>query len=396
MKPMPVQVYILSGSQALFQTVSIMMMAVGGLAGQMLAPAQGLSTLPIAAAGLGTLVTIFPASFLMRRTGRKAGFMLGTTAGVIAGVIATTSLYLHSFVLLCVATFLIGVYQAFAQYYRFAAVEVAGHQAGSAAISMVLAGGIVAAIAGPWLASAGSTLLSVPFMGSFLLLSIVSLLGLLLISRLDIRDKEGGIAGTASCCSWIQVITRPAYMTALFSAASGFGIMVMAMTATPLAMQHHGYNLMQSTTVIQLHVLGMFLPSFFTGRLISRYGVKNVMLAGAGCLLSYTVLALSGQGYATFTAALIMVGIGWNFLYIGATTLLSMTVSGSEKCFGQSFNDMGVAIFILCCSLAAGKLLNSVGWERMNMMLIPWIVLLSIPLLMLSKGGNNIPAGEVN
>ena len=142
MKRMPVQVYILSGSQALFQTVSIMMMAVGGLAGQMLAPSPELATLPIAAAGLGTLLTIFPASLWMSRAGRRAGFLTGTAAGVVAGMAATAGLYLHSFTLLCAATFLIGIYQAFAQYYRFAAVEVAGSSAGSAAISLVLAGGV--------------------------------------------------------------------------------------------------------------------------------------------------------------------------------------------------------------------------------------------------------------
>lgn len=374
MKRMPVQVYILSGSQALFQTVSIMMMAVGGLAGQMLAPSAELATLPIAAAGLGTLLTIFPASLWMSRAGRRAGFLTGTAAGVVAGMAATAGLYLHSFILLCAATFLIGIYQAFAQYYRFAAVEVAGSSAGSAAISLVLAGGVVAGVAGPWLARAGSALFTVPFMGSFLLLGMVALAGLLLMSGLNVPAGTHRVRDKKVRQTWYQIIARPVYLTALFSAATGFGIMVLAMTATPLAMQHHGYTLLQSTTVIQLHVLGMFLPSFITGRLIARYGVLNVMLAGAGFLLLYAVLSVSGQGYSTFTAALISVGIGWNFLYIGGTTLLSTAISEPENGFGQAFNDMSVAVCVLLCSLAAGRLLSTAGWERMNLMLVPWIV----------------------
>ena len=211
-------------------------------------------------------------------------------------------------------------------------------------------------------------------MGSFLLLGMVALAGLLLMSGLTVPAGTHRVRDKKVRQTWYRIIARPVYLTALFSAATGFGIMVLAMTATPLAMQHHGYTLLQSTTVIQLHVLGMFLPSFITGRLIARYGVLNVMLAGAGFLLLYAVLSVSGQGYSTFTAALISVGIGWNFLYIGGTTLLSTAISEPEKGFGQAFNDMSVAVCVLLCSLAAGRLLSTAGWERMNLMLVPWIV----------------------
>lgn len=179
---------------------------------------------------------------------------------------------------------------------------------------------------------------------------------------------------------WLKVITQPAYAVALFSAASAFGIMVLAMTATPLAMKHHDYSLTQSATVIQIHVLGMFLPSFFTGRLIERFGIITVMMTGAGTLVLYILLALSGTGFSQFAGALFLVGLGWNFLYIGGTSLLATSFSLAEKGFAQAINDMSIFVFTLLCSLAAGKLLNAFGWEKMNFLLLPWVLFLMVPL----------------
>lgn len=377
------QVWILAGSQAIFQTVSILVMTIGGLAGEMLAPSPALATLPISAIMLGTVLTMFPASIWMNRAGRKKGFCTGTGAGVIASILAIVALNIQSFTLLCVATFMVGIYQAFAQFYRFAAGEAVRKSYRTRAISLVMAGGIVAALMGPLLANTGSHLFTVPYLGSFLLMGIMALAGLALVSRLQMPPAETGGTSPEPARPWWKVITQPAYAVALFSAASAFGIMVLAMTATPLAMKHHDYSLTQSATVIQIHVLGMFLPSFFTGRLIERFGVIAVMLAGSGALVLYILLALSGTYFSQFAGALFLVGLGWNFLYIGATSLLATSFSLSEKGIAQAVNDMSVFVFTFFCSLAAGKMLNTFGWEKMNILLLPWVILLMIPLVML-------------
>lgn len=377
------QVWILAGSQAIFQTVSILVMTIGGLAGEMLAPDPALITLPIAAVSLGTVLVTFPASVWMSRAGRKKGFCTGAGAGVIASILAVVAMSIQSFTLLCVAMFMVGVYQAFAQFYRFAAGEAARKSYRTRAISLVMAGGIVAALLGPLLANTGSHLFTVPYLGSFLLMGIMAMSGLILLSRLQMPPAETGDASKAPARPWWKIVTRPAYVVALLSAASAFGIMVLAMTATPLAMKHHDYSLTQSATVIQIHVLGMFLPSFFTGRLIERFGVITVMLTGVGALVLYILLALSGTYFSQFAGALFLVGLGWNFLYIGGTSLLATSFSPAERGIAQAINDMSIFVFTLFCSLAAGKLLNTFGWEKMNLLLLPWVIFLIIPLVSL-------------
>lgn len=384
MKQMFRQVWILAGSQAIFQTVSILVMTIGGLAGEMLAPFPSLVTLPIATVSLGTVLATFPASLWMSRVGRKKGFCTGTAAGIVAGVLAVTALTLHSFWLLCLATFTVGIYQAFAQFYRFAAGEAVKKSYRTRAISIVMAGGVVAALLGPLLASGGSHMFSVPYLGSFMLLGLMALMGLGLLTRLQMPEQETTVTDSLPARHWLRVITQPAYYVALFSAASGFGIMVLAMTATPLAMKHHDYSLSQSASVIQIHVLGMFLPSFFTGRLIERFGVIRIMLAGVGAMLLYILLALTGTHFSNFAGALFLVGLGWNFLYIGGTSLLATTFHPAERGFAQAFNDMSVFVFTLFCSFAAGSLLNAFGWEKMNLLLLPWVLLLTVPLIMLA------------
>lgn len=384
MKQMFRQVWILAGSQAIFQTVSILVMTIGGLAGEMLAPFPALATLPIATVSLGTVLATFPASLWMSRVGRKKGFCTGAAAGIVAGVLAVTALTLHSFLLLCLATFTVGIYQAFAQFYRFAAGEAVKKSYRTRAISIVMAGGVVAALLGPLLASRGSHLFSVPYLGSFMLLGLMALTGLGLLTRLQMPEQENTVTDSLPARHWLRVITQPAYCVALFSAASGFGIMVLAMTATPLAMKHHDYSLTQSASVIQIHVLGMFLPSFFTGRLIERFGVIRIMLAGVGAMLLYILLAMTGTQFSNFSGALFLVGLGWNFLYIGGTSLLATTFHPAEKGFAQAFNDMSVFVFTLFCSFAAGTLLNAFGWEKMNLIMLPWILLLAVPLSMLA------------
>ncbi|ADI90423.1 MFS transporter [Acinetobacter oleivorans] len=378
------QVLILAGSQAIFQSISVLIMTIGGLAGALLTPNASLITVPISMASLGTVLVMFPASLWMSRVGRKAGFITGTLSGVVAAIISIVAMIQHSFMLLCLGMLFLGIYQAFAQFYRFAAAEIAPPVFRTKAISLVLAGGVIAALLGPFLASIGSTLFSVAYMGSFLFMGILASLGLLLLSRLQIPMQSNDLTEQVLSRPWIKVISQPAYLVALFSGASGFGIMVLGLTATPIAMKHYGFDLSQIAAVIQLHILGRFIPSFFTAKLIDRFGVIKIMLVGILLLIAYIIVVLSGVTWGFFAAALILMGIGWNFLYIGGTSLLATTYSTGEKGVAQAANDMSVFIFSVICSLGAGPLLNLFGWKTMHLILVPWIICLAVPMLWLT------------
>lgn len=377
------QVFLLASAQALFQTVSVLVMIVGGLAGGMIASRPELATMPIASMFLGTAVTTFPASMWMAKVGRRAGFVLGALLGVAGGLIAATGIWIGSLALLAAGTFFVGAYQAFAQFYRFAAGEVADDTFRPRAISLVLAGGIVAALAGPMVGRIGAPLLDTEYAGSFLLLALVSLLGAGVLLGLRVPASKEEIGNATSGRPWFAIVSQPAYLVALFGAATGYGVMILAMTATPLAMVHHHHDLSTAATVIQLHVLGMFLPSFFTGSLIARFGVLRVMLTGVLLLAGHVVTTLSGVGFGSFAGALVLLGVGWNFLYVGGTTLLTGTYTSAERGRAQATNDMTIFSVGLACSFSAAVFLQSFGWQLLNVLLLPWLGLAAASLVWL-------------
>lgn len=383
-KPMHRQVLLLATSQALFQTTSVLVMTIGALAGGMIAPRPELATAPIAAMILGTTLGTVPASMLMARAGRRPGFILGALAGAIAGIAAAAGIWLGSLLLLSAGTFLVGIYQSFAQFYRFAASEVADEAFRPRAISLVMAGGVAAAILGPTLAQFGGPLLTPAYTGSFLLLALVSLVGAGLLLGLDVPRPAPRAAGADGGRPLGAILRQPAYAVALFGAATGGGVMILAMTATPLAMTHHQHQLPDTALVIQLHVLGMFLPSFFTGSLIARFGVLPIMLAGVALLTGHVLTSLTGTGFGSFAAALILLGVGWNFLYIGGTTLLTETYTEAEKGRAQAMNDMTVFGVGLVSTLAAGMLHQAFGWQTLNLLLLPWLGLAALALFWLA------------
>lgn len=375
------QVLILASAQALFQIVSVGVMTVGGLAGALIAHSPRWATLPIATMFLGTAVMMFPASMWMARVGRRAGFLCGTLLGIAGGLTAALGVSSRSLALLAFGTFLMGNYQAFAQFYRFAASEVADEAFRPRAISLVLAGGVVAAVAGPMLARLGGPLLQPEYLGSFLIMAAVSLIGTGVL--LGLRVPAQTAASTESDGQgrpWQGIVLQPAYLVALFGAATGYGIMILAMTATPIAMVHHHHALGTAATVIQLHVLGMFLPSFVTGSLIDRFGVLRIMFAGVVLFLGHILMTLTGTGFGSFASALILLGVGWNFLYIGGTTLLTSTYTPTEKARAQAINDMTIFAVGLACSFSAGGMLEALGWQRMNLVLLPWLILAALSL----------------
>jgi MFS family permease len=374
--PMYRQVFVLATSQALFQTASVLVMTVGGLAGGQIASRPELATLPIATMFLGTAISTFPASTWMARAGRRAGFMLGAGFGVVGGLTAALGIWLGMLWVLALGTLLVGSYQAFAQFYRFAASEVADDAFRPRAISFVMAGGIVAALLGPMLGRLGGPMLQPLYVGSFLILSIISLVGFGILTGLHMPNAKADHVDTAQGRPWSTIVMQPGYLVALFGAATGYGIMILAMTATPIAMTHHHHELGTAATVIQLHVLGMFLPSFFTGSLIARFGV----------------LTWTGTGFSSFASALVLLGVGWNFLYIGGTTLLTTTYTPAEKSRAQATNDMTIFVVGLACSFSAGGLLDALGWQSMNGVLLPWLAAAALALLWFGSRSRTVEA----
>jgi MFS family permease len=388
MKSMHRQILLLAGSQALFQTVSTIVITVAALAGSRIAPDARLATAPVAAMFFGTMIATVPASLWMARSGRRPGFVAGALLGSIGGFLAGLGVYLGSLLVLSLGTFLMGTYQAFAQFYRFAASEVSDERFRPRAISLVLAGGVVAAVLGPQLGSLGAPLLEPNYLGSFLLAGAIPLVAAWLLLGLHVpMPKTDGAEANAR--PLLAIVRQPTYAVALFAAATGGGVMVLAMTATPLAMTQHAHQLSAAAGVIQLHVLGMFLPSFFTGSLIARFGVLRIMAVGVTMLAGHVGMSLSGTGFASFASALVLLGIGWNFLYVGGTTLLTQSYRPEERGRAQAANDLIIWIVGLASSLSAGALLHSVGWQTMNVVLLPWLLaaMLAIAWLGYSQRG---------
>jgi predicted MFS family arabinose efflux permease len=375
------QVLLLAVAQALFQTASVLVITVGGLAGAQIAPSPELATAPIAAMFLGTATATFPASMWMTRVGRRLGFIMGAVLGTVGGLVAASGIWIGSLALLCLGTYFVGIYQAFAQFYRFAAGEVADDVFRPRAISLVLAGGIIAALAGPNLARFGGSLLSPQYIGSFLLLAVVSIVAVGALLGLHTSTPAAISNMPVQGRRWSAIVSQPTYLVALFGAATGYGIMILAMTATPLAMSHYHHELSDASLVIQFHVLGMFLPSFFTGYLISRFGTLRIMLTGVVLFAGHILMTLTGTGFGSFAGALVFLGIGWNFLYIGGTNLLTTTYSTAEKGRAQATNDMTIFVVGLICSLSAGALLQAVGWQTLNLLLLPWLGLTALVLI---------------
>lgn len=385
------QVLILASSQSLFQTVSVMVMTIGGLAGANIANTPTLATLPIASMFFGTAIMMFPASMWMAKVGRRNGFLCGALLGILGGLIAAIGIVYSSLYLLALGTFCVGAYQSFAQFYRFAASEVADDTFRSRAISFVMAGGVVAALIGPVLARFGGPLFNrLEYLGSFLIIAIVSLIALVILSRLHVPDQIEVKTSFSAGRPWYQIVFQPTYLVALIGAITGYGIMILGMTATPIAMRHAHHELGAITTVIQLHVLGMFLPSFFTGNLIVRFGVLKIMFTGVLLFACYIAFALSGIQFHSFAISLILLGVGWNFLFIGSTSLLTSTYSNEEKAKAQAINDMTVFVVGLICSFSAGVLLDMIGWKTMNLALLPWLAITALSFIWLIIKNNPV------
>jgi MFS family permease len=377
-------VALLSANQAIFGIAMTTVLTLSGVVGSRLAPDPSLSTLPIALMQIATLFFTLPASLLMKRIGRRQGFIIGATVGgATGGVVSAIGIFSESFAIFAMGNMLLGIFQAFAMYYRFAAVDCASESFRSKAISLVLAGGVVAAIFGPWNANYSQVLTQGnPEAGPFLVLAGLAILATILLGLLEVPEsREPAGAGTGRKLGTIA--SQPAFTVALLAAAIGYGVMVLIMTATPIAMSQEGFNIGQTALVMQFHVMGMFAPSFFTGTLIARYGVLNILLSGGMIILAGIAIAVSGVAHWQFLISLLLLGVGWNFLFIGGSALLTETHTASERGKVQGLNDFAIFSLVALGSALSGFLLHNLGWFTLNALAIPLIAITLIATLWL-------------
>jgi MFS family permease len=365
-----VNVALLSLNQCLYMTSAVTMLSFAGLVGHMLAANKNLSTLPVSLVMVGAASMTIPASFLMRRFGRRAGFMVGICCSILSGALGASAIWHHDFQLFCFAALFQGVYQAFAQYYRFAAIDVSNIDFRARAVSYVLGGGIGAALIAPTLAR-WSNLYFEPatFMGAYILISVLGVIGLIPISFLKVPPlEESHLAGPQRPIS--VIIRQPIFICAAVNAAAGYALMSFMMTAAPLAIVACGLLPTDASHVIQWHVLGMFLPSLFAGRLLQLFGTIRLLFAGALLFFLSAVAGFSGQSIVHFGVALVFLGIAWNFLFLGATTLLAEAYEPAEKAKIQGINEFLVFSTTATASLSAGVILNLYGWQTLNVLLL--------------------------
>ena len=376
--PMPSRdVIILSVGQALTSTVVSLLTSVSSLSGAYLAPAPSLATVPVTATVLGTLLMIYPASTLMGRLGRRGGFMFKAAVGVLGGAICAVALLIASFALLIAGTFLLGIFSAFGQYYRFAAIDAAARnpQARTTAVAIVTGGGVVGGIAGPFLGGNLANLVAAaPYVSAFVVLSIVCIClaaSQVLLSGDLGRDTAG--AQAASPAPAFAFNTGFAKASAI--CAVGFAVMTLTMNAAPLSLQLCGYSLPVSSTVLQVHFALMYLPSFFNPALVALVGLRGlvalgVIASGIGCLMTL----LPDQTLPVYMIELGLSGIGWNFLFNGGTLLLADTYPASGKTKAQGLNSLLVYTANLAASFSAGALMASYGWPAVNLVCLPLLV----------------------
>lgn len=345
-------------------TGSIVLFTTAALIGSTLAADKSLATLPLALLQLATMLTTIPAALLLKRWGRKLGFMAGVLVGLSGAGLGVYAIFTGSFVLFSFATLLYGIFNGFVGYYRFVAADVATEAFRSRAISFVIAGGILAALIGPELAIWTKDWLPATFAGGLVAIALLQILTLLLLSAIDLppsqqKHQEYGRRLGA-------IAQQPVFIVAVLGSMIGYGVMALLMTATPLAMiaVHHPFH--TAASVIQWHVLGMFTPSLFTGYLIARFGVLTIILTGIFFNGLCVAINLAGTNAPHFFGALLLLGIGWNFMFIGSTTLLTEAYTPTERPKTQATHDFLMLSFVALTTFLSGRLLNDWGWAGVN------------------------------
>ncbi len=378
---------ILALCQALFMSGTSLMVATTALVGFALADDKSYASLPFTFQLVATMFTSIPAAMLMAKIGRKLTFLLGTVVAMFGAAICAFAVIQQDFLLFILGSVLIGIFSGFANFYRFTAADTVKKENKSRAISYVLAGGVLAAIIGPNLANlTRDTISGAAFAGSYASIIILYILSFIALNFLDLpHQKQISKVKQNSGRPLSAIARQPRFIVAVICGMLGYATMTLVMTATPLAMQHHQHIYADTAFVIQWHVLGMFAPSFFTGHLIKRLGLLPVMFTGAIFGLACIFINLNGTTVNHFWFALLLLGISWNFLFIGATTLLTETYRENEKFKAQALNDFLVFSVVSVASLSAGILHHQIGWQFVNYLAIPAIIIILISLAWLYK-----------
>ena len=377
-------ILLLACCQALLLVNSAGLISMTALIGYELVANKAFATVGATTYVLGSAVATMPASLWMARVGRRRGFMTGSAIAIAGSLLAMVALFAKSFVLFCASTAVLGIYTAFALQYRFAAAEVATPATKAKAISLVLAGGILGGIVGPELTRRARDLFSVPFAGSFLLLAGAAVVALLVQSRVHVpppsaEERAGGGRPLS------EIVRQPIFVVAALAGGLGYGLMSLLMVGTPLAMSFCSHPYAAAAFVIQWHVVGMYAPGFVTGSLIGRFGAPRVILAGVALMGACVWVALAGISVPHFTVALVLLGIGWNFMYTGGTTLLTEAYRPGERARTQGANDAVVFTMMGLSSFSSGALVSVAGWERMNAAMIPLLLIVAGAVLWLMR-----------
>jgi MFS family permease len=369
-------IFLLACCQALLLVNNSGLIAMNGLVGYALAGSKALATAGVTAYVLGSALSAMPAALWMAKVGRRRGFMFASLMAVAGSAVCALALVRSSFGLFCLGTAIIGIYTAFGLQYRFAAAEVAAPQFKAKAISLVLAGGVAGGFLGPQASRWGRDLLPTPFLGSFLILAAIALVAMAVQSRVHVPAPAVPELGGGRPLA--QIARQPVFVVAALSAALGYGIMNLLMSATPLAMSFCGYPFAAAAFVIEWHIVGMYAPGFVTGSLIHRFGSIKVIVCGAALMAACVAAALSGTLIAHFWTALVLLGVGWNLMYTGGTALLTQAYAPAERAKTQGLNDLIVFAVMGVSSLSSGALVNGAGWEHMNAVALPFIATVAL------------------
>ena len=382
-------VVVLLLAQALLGAQMSMIFIVGGLAGQMLSPNPCIATLPLSMIILGSAASARPLAGFMRRHGRRAGFLLACISGGLGAALAAYALIAGSFWLFMLSGLLTGVYMAAQGFYRFAATDCAPPEFQSRAISLVMAGGLAAAITGPALVRLTSEVTAIPFLATYAAIIGLNLLGPVLFAFLDITRPPAPAAGAASGRPLGELIRVPQIAVAMICGMVSYALMNLVMTSAPLAVVGCGFQTADAASIVAGHVLAMYMPSFFTGHLIARFGARQIVMIGLLILAAAGAVALSGVELGHFYVTLILLGLGWNFGYIGATAMLTRAYRPEERETVQGLNDAVVFSGVFLASLSSGGLMNCMGgsaqagWNAVNLAMLPFLVLAGGALLWL-------------
>ena len=383
-------VYVLVAAQAILGAQMPMIFTIAGLAGQGLAPNPCWATLPITAAVIGSMLTATPISAFMARHGRRAGFVVGAAGGGLGASVGAYGLLTQSFWLFVLGSLFTGIYMSAQGFYRFAAADTASPEFRAKAISWVMAGGLLSAVIGPQLVKVTAQSMVVPFLGTYLAVIALNLVGVFLFAGLKIPTPGLPVAGAPPGRSRTQMLRTPRIAVAVIVATVSYALMNLVMTSSPLAVVGCGFKTADAADVVTAHVLAMYAPSFVTGHIIARFGAERVMALGLVILAGAGAVAMAGVGLMNFFVALALLGVGWNFGFIGATTMLAGSHAPEERGRMQGMNDLIVFGGVTLASFSSGGLMNcsggsvQAGWTAVNMAMLPFLMLAGGALIWLA------------